>query len=103
MAKGEYLAVFDHDDVSLPNRLEKQVEFLNAHPEIGVCGSAYSWIHKNKIKINPEASRNIEKALMCGCAIHHSSAMLRKSVLIKITSNMRAITLLLRIMLYGAD
>lgn len=83
LAKGEFLAIFDHDDVSLPDRLEKQVSFLNAHPEIGVCGSAYSWIHKNKIKINPESSRNIEKALMCGCAIHHSSAMLRKSVLIK--------------------
>jgi glycosyltransferase involved in cell wall biosynthesis len=38
LAKGEFLAIFDHDDISLPDRLEKQVEFLNAHPEIGVCG-----------------------------------------------------------------
>lgn len=83
LSKGEFLAIFDHDDVSLPDRPEKQVAFLSTHPEIGVCGSAYSWIHKNKIRINPESSRNIEKALMCGCAIHHSSAMVRKSVLIK--------------------
>ena len=26
MAKGEYLAVFDHDDISLPERFQKQVQ-----------------------------------------------------------------------------
>ena len=33
MAEGEYLAVFDHDDISLPERFQKQVEFLDNHPE----------------------------------------------------------------------
>jgi glycosyltransferase involved in cell wall biosynthesis len=39
-ASGEYLARMDADDLSLFNRFERQVNFLDAHPEIGVCGAA---------------------------------------------------------------
>ena len=38
-AKGEYIAVFDHDDISLPNRLEKEVEYLDKNPDVSVVGS----------------------------------------------------------------
>src|SRR5262245_31351165 len=31
-ARGDYLAPCDHDDLSLPERLEQQVRFLDAHP-----------------------------------------------------------------------
>lgn len=40
-AKGEYIVRMDSDDISLPNRLQTQVDFMDAHPNIGVCGS---WI-----------------------------------------------------------
>lgn len=39
-AKGEYLARMDADDVSRPDRLRKQVEFLDSHPEFALCGSS---------------------------------------------------------------
>lgn len=39
LAKGEYIAVLDHDDIALPTRLEEQVKFLDANPEVGVVGS----------------------------------------------------------------
>lgn len=38
-AKGEYIARMDADDISLPRRLEKQVKFLDIHPEIGLCST----------------------------------------------------------------
>ena len=38
LAHGEYLAIFDHDDISVPERLAHQVEFLDKNPEIGVVG-----------------------------------------------------------------
>lgn len=38
-ATGQYIAGMDSDDVSLPQRLEKQVEFLRANPDIGVVGT----------------------------------------------------------------
>ena len=41
VAKGEYLAIMDSDDVSLPTRLEKQVEFLDRNTEIGLLGSSW--------------------------------------------------------------
>lgn len=39
MARGEYIAVLDHDDICLPHRLETQFNFLNNHPEISMAGS----------------------------------------------------------------
>lgn len=38
-ARGDYIAGMDCDDISLPLRLEKQVNFLLAHPEIGGVGT----------------------------------------------------------------
>mgnify|MGYP003315936127 CR=1 FL=1 len=36
---GEYIARMDGDDISTPERLEKQVEFLNNNPQYAVCGT----------------------------------------------------------------
>ncbi len=41
LARGEYIVRMDCDDVSLPERLQRQVEFMEAHPEVGVCGVWY--------------------------------------------------------------
>ena len=37
-AKGEYVAIHDGDDLSLPDRFEKEVQFLDSHPEITFMG-----------------------------------------------------------------
>lgn len=39
LAKGKYIARMDADDISKPQRLEKQVAFLETHPEYGWCGT----------------------------------------------------------------
>ena len=38
-ARGSYLAWLDQDDLTLPNRLATQVAYLDANPEVAVCGS----------------------------------------------------------------
>jgi glycosyltransferase involved in cell wall biosynthesis len=47
IARGTYIARMDCDDISLPERLEKQINYLNAHPEVGVLGTAYRLIDAN--------------------------------------------------------
>ena len=39
LSKSELIVRLDADDYSLPNRLEKQVTFMEQHPEISFCGS----------------------------------------------------------------
>src|SRR5690349_262554 len=45
LSKGEYIAVHDGDDISHPERLEKQVAYLEKHPDIDVLGSSYAYFH----------------------------------------------------------
>ena len=39
LAQGDLIARMDADDISLPYRLQKQIEFMINHPMVGVCGS----------------------------------------------------------------
>lgn len=54
VAKGEFVARMDADDISLPERFEKQVDFLKSHTEYIVCGTGVELIgewekkHSNK-------------------------------------------------------
>lgn len=44
LARGRYLARMDGDDLSLPARFERQVRFLDGHPEFALCGSSFEFI-----------------------------------------------------------
>lgn len=83
MAKGEYIAVFDHDDISNQQRLEKQVAYLDAHPDVGVLGCGMKKMSNGKMIKNPLNSHDIKVALMGYCAVVHTGAMIRKEVLTK--------------------
>jgi glycosyltransferase involved in cell wall biosynthesis len=46
-AGGKYLALLDADDVALPERLARQVEYLESHPDIGILGGAVELIDES--------------------------------------------------------
>ena len=81
MAKGDYLAVMDHDDESLPDRFEKQVKFLDAHPDVGVVGSWAETFPVKRLIKQPETDEKIKEKTMVGAALVHPASMIRKKVL----------------------
>lgn len=81
LAKGDYFAVMDHDDIAMPTRLACQVRVLDNNPDIGVVGCWIEQFPKFKIVCWPESHMAIESYLMQGCAIPHTGAMIRKSAL----------------------
>lgn len=81
MSQGEYLAVMDHDDVSVPERLEKQAAYLDSNPDVGVVGSYRFDMLKEKVREFPVENDEICEQMMFRCCIMHPAAMIRKSVL----------------------
>ena len=83
MAKGKYLAVMDHDDIALPKRFEKQVQFLEKHPDVGVVGCQYQIVPNGRKSRLPTAHEEIQMGLMQDCMILHPCSMIRAEVLKK--------------------
>lgn len=88
LARGEYLAVVDHDDVSLPNRFELEVNFLDANPHVGVVGGnlteSRDGVHWTRTYY-PKNDNDIKLSLVNQpyvCVPNHPTCMIRKSVLI---------------------
>lgn len=84
MSKGEYLAVCDHDDISLPERFEKEVKYLDEHSDIGVVSSYINVMRPlcNTLSKCPIEDHDIKLRLLEKCVIIHPCSMIRKSVLI---------------------
>lgn len=82
LAKGKYIARMDSDDISLPDRVSKQVAFMDHHPEVGVCGT---WIETfgstSGVRKYKTCHEQIKIDLLFRSAFAHPSIMIRKAVL----------------------
>jgi glycosyltransferase involved in cell wall biosynthesis len=56
IAKGEFIACQDSDDLSHPNRIDGQVKFLKENPIVHVIGTNYSTFEKNHLNAKPAKS-----------------------------------------------
>ncbi|MGA3087512.1 MAG: glycosyltransferase [Terriglobales bacterium] len=84
-ARGEYIALQDHDDLSWPTRFECQVAFLNSHPQVGMVGSncnvmdeAGTLVPHWPVEYEDE---NLKWDLLWRCPFFHTSVMLRRSAI----------------------
>jgi len=83
LARGEYLAIRDHDDISKPDMFQKEVEFLDANPNIGVVSCNIHYFPNGLITEHPENNLEIKRKLTQGCYFAHPASMIRKSILIE--------------------
>jgi glycosyltransferase involved in cell wall biosynthesis len=84
LAKGEFIARMDADDVSLPNRFEKQLQYFKQHPEVDICGTWVEVFDGGNTVFKPyEKHEDIRANLLFLNEIVHPSVMMRKSSLIR--------------------
>jgi hypothetical protein len=71
----------DADDIGLPQRLETQVEYMETHPDIGICGSDVQSIgDRSEIWKYPAQSNDIKSMLIFNSSLAHPSVIMRKKI-----------------------
>lgn len=82
IARGNYIARMDGDDISLPNRLEQQIAFMENNSQVGICGT---WTKifgiKKQYSKPPLHSDEIKSHLFFASPFAHPTVMMRKQVL----------------------
>lgn len=94
IARGEYIARMDSDDISNIYRFEKQVNYMNSHPDVYMLGSNYYIIYDNSLSeqcVNkykgshkrgqdPIDSKNMFLSISESQKFMHASVMMRREL-----------------------
>lgn len=86
LSKGKYLARMDADDISLPNRFDTQVQFMEANPNIGVCGSwieIFGLFKKNYVLKYPLSNDLLKLKLLFSVSFAHPSVLIKNELILK--------------------
>lgn len=85
LARGEYIARMDADDISMPNRLRKQFNFMEKNPDVGVCGTNVRIVDENGKKREkiycPLTDSCIKSNLFFCSSFVHPSVFIRRNIL----------------------
>lgn len=88
ISRGDYIARMDADDISMPLRLKKQVDFLNQNTSIGVVGGAIRIINQDgkpsRLGILPRDDSLIRWTLCFTNPMIHGTIMMRKEIVMRI-------------------
>lgn len=85
IATGDYIARMDADDISLPDRLEKQVFFLDNNKDYVIVGGQielFGSIDKsNRAYVLPCNDEDIRAGLLYFCPFYHPTVVFRKEII----------------------
>lgn len=87
-SKYDIIARMDSDDICLPNRFEKQLAYLDAHPECDIVGGQMTEFidEPDNIvgrRIVPLSNEEIYEYMKSRCALNHVTVMFRKEAVLK--------------------
>lgn len=80
-SRGQYIAILDADDYSLPDRLGLQYRCMQSNPQIQVLGSDIKIHGTDRILTHPRTNAEIRADLFFDSSLFHSTVMMRKSIL----------------------
>ncbi len=82
VAAGDYVARMDADDISAPERLQRQAAYLDVHPHVGLLGSAFAFVDEagaeKQVFAPPTQPTDLMAALLVQNQLCHGSVMCRK-------------------------
>jgi len=82
LAKGQYIARMDADDIAHPERFEKQISLFEANPSLGVCSaSTENFGAETDLTIRSDDNDNLKATLLFWPPFAHPAAMIKRSVL----------------------
>ena len=86
--KTKYITRMDGDDIALPRRFEKQIKYLNEHPQITLLGTA-AFLINNKgrqigLKRHPSDHKILRRKILHYCPFIHPTWMFRRSALLEV-------------------
>lgn len=86
IARGQYLAIMDADDVALPERLALQVAFMQENAEVGLLGGSVEWIDTTGRRLFvdtvPTTDREIRRELERRCPFWQPTVLVRRDAFI---------------------
>ena len=83
LARGKYMARMDADDVSYPDRLQKQYDFMEENPDIAVCGTHVVFPDNNVGNCGYGYWNDPLPCLAQGNILYHPTVMLRSQFMIE--------------------
>jgi glycosyltransferase involved in cell wall biosynthesis len=84
MAKGKFIARMDADDICFPERFERQVAYMEQHPDIGLCASGMILFgNVSREMAYPVTPEEISCHLAFYSCIPHPTVMFRREMFIR--------------------
>ena len=91
---GDYILRMDSDDISVPERFEKQIAYLEAHPEVDVLGADIAEFQDSpdeemRLRVCPERHEDIVRMGKKRNPMNHVSVCLKREALGTATTTAR--------------